>query len=65
MSHSKRRYFTRHSFTAQDFRKRIFNSKQAHSESAPPFLSRLKHYLFQWIDISKIEHAFQDVMDLL
>ena len=37
----------RYSFIAQDFRKRFFNSKQAQSESATQFLSRLKHYLFQ------------------
>ena len=55
----------RYSFTAQDFRKRFFNSKQANSESAPQFMSRLKHYLFQWIELSKIVPSFEDVMDLL
>ena len=55
----------RYSFTAQDFRKRFFNSKQAQSESATQFLSRLKHYLLQWIELSKIEHSFEDVMDVL
>ena len=55
----------RYSFTAQDFRKRFFNSKQANSKSAPQFMSRLKHYLFQWIELSKINPSFEDVMDLL
>ena len=55
----------RYSFTAQDFRKRFFNSKQANSESAPQFMSRLKHYLFQWIELSKIVPSYEDVMDLL
>ena len=55
----------RYSFTAQDFRKRFFNSKQANSESAPQFMSRLKHYLSQWIELSKINSSFDDVMDLL
>ena len=55
----------RYSFTAQDFRKRFFNSKQANSESAPQFMSRLKHYLFQWIELSKINSSFEGVMVLL
>ena len=55
----------RYSFTAHDFRKRFFNSKQANSEYAPQFMSRLKHYLSQWIELSKINSSFDDVMDLL
>ena len=55
----------KYSLTEGDFRKRFYNCRQAPIESAPQFLSRLKHYLFQWIEMARIEPTFEALRDLL
>ena len=51
----------KYSLTVEDFRKKLYFSKQSASETASQFFSRLERFFSQWIALSKIELNFDSL----
>ena len=55
----------RFELTCDDFRKKFRYSNPEPGETPSQFVVRVEHYLSRWIDLSGIEHTFDDVVALL
>ena len=55
----------KYSLTSGDYRKNFFACKQNSNENASQFFSRLEHIISQWILLSKIDHSFEALRDLI
>ena len=52
-------------YTEEGFRQRLFNSKAMQAETASQFYTRIKGYMDRWITLSKINHTYEALRDLV
>ena len=48
-----------------DFRKKFLSVRQSQSETAPQFMANLDQYLSRWIDLTKTDHTFAALRELI
>ena len=56
---------SQYQLTGDDFRKKFFSVRQSQSETAPQFMANLDQYLSRWIDLTKTDHTFAALRELI
>ena len=61
----KEALLVQYQLTQEDYRKRFFSGVQSATETASQFLARLEHCFDHWVRLSKIEHSFEGLRELV
>ena len=56
---------SQYQLTGDDFRMKFFSVRQSQSETAPQFIANLDQYLSRWIDLTKTDHTFAALRELI
>ena len=61
----KEALLVQYQLTQEDYRKIFFSGVQSATETASQFLARLEHCFDHWVRLSKIEHSFEGLRELV
>ena len=56
---------SQYQLTGDDFRMKFFSVRQSQSETASQFIANLDQYLSRWIDLTKTDHTFAALHELI